>query len=197
MKTCVSGGAKGSDLAWGTYAEPAGYRIIHASFSGHQTNARPDQLKIYLQPELDLALPALLLANKALKRQRPDTESHRGRLLARNFYQVQEPVEAVYAITTQVYEDGTVAGGTGWAVQMFIDRCDQRLCVPYPTYVFEQTRRSWFQRARQGWTKIDQPPPPPSHFAGIGTRKLNRDGERAIKELLHPTEQVLLERRAR
>lgn len=184
-KYCFSGGATGSDLAWGAAAKRAGYQPIHFSFEGHRTQAPPAELRVIEPDVLKFADTYLQIANKKLKRAKIVDGSERASLLRRNFFQVIGS-NAVYAVAVQTFSDGTVAGGTGWAVEMavgaFNAETERELL---PIFVFDQTRTRWLQLANRGepWRSIDHPPAPPDRFTGIGTRRLNSSGRRAIERV--------------
>ena len=98
------------------------------------------------------------------------------KLLSRNWYQVKNS-DCIYAVGT-LKTDETVDGGTGWAVQLSIDNNK-------PIYLFEQNQNSWFKYSYEEnkFIKILGIPLLTGKFAGIGTRKLNENGEKAIIEL--------------
>lgn len=183
-KRCYSGGAEGADLAWDDAASEAGYEIVHFSFEGHNTRADPAKLRSVSPAMLEHANEPLKVANYKLKRPPVKSGTYRGKLLQRNYYQVVS-TQAVYAIVQQAFADGTCAGGTGWAVQMFVDIALREGLheALLPIYVFDQTRVRWYQRTRAEpfWRQLDNPPKPPEQFTGIGTRKLNAAGKRAIR----------------
>jgi hypothetical protein len=184
--TCFSGGANGSDLAWGFEAKWRGFKIVHFSFEGHQSYSDPNERVVLTDEQLAAADEALLRANTVLMRKNPlANEQPRKRLLQRNWFQIRD-TQAVYAVAKSIDKAGNVAGGTGWAVQMFRDRVSRELAhALLPMYVFEQTRRRWFQATtHELWVECAPPPPTAyDYFTGIGTRTLNQDGHRAINEV--------------
>lgn len=173
---CLSGGAEGADLQWGMTAGSAGHEVVHWSFRGHKTAAPPVEVVVLTDLQLESADPYLARANKTLKRglKRSDFVLN---LLRRNWYQV-EHADRLYAVSE--ISGPKVRGGTGWAVQMFIDRHQG---LPCEAYVFDQIRAKWFCWKGE-WVEIDQPPVPHGVWAGIGTRKLNEAGKAAIRSLL-------------
>lgn len=185
---CLSGGARGSDVAWGDATKLRGGGVIHYSFPGHRHSAREEDVCVLTDEQLRRANEPLLFANRTLKRTNPLNRPFPVlRLLQRNWWQVVN-TDAVYAIVQAASPDGTVDGGTGWAVQMYRDRFEQDAPGAIPLYVFDQTRRRWL-RGTTGttglpWLPVDLlPARPRGSFAGIGTRKLNADGQRAINEV--------------
>lgn len=174
---CFSGGAIGSDIAWGERAKAEGHKVCHLSFEGHKTQA--SSLKILSQEELIVADRSLQIANSTLKRKRPSSE-YTLSLLRRNYYQVRN-VATCYAIS-ETDTKMMVKGGTAWAVQMFIDRFDQEACE---CYLLVQSEKLWYKWGSFGWEGIETHliPAPKGLYAGIGTRQLLPTGKESIDEL--------------
>jgi len=180
---CLSGGADGADLQWGMNAGRDGQSVIHWSFANHRSQAPTQELVALSEEQLVKADGALKQASKALKRSWPGSRSKTVKsLLRRNWYQVQW-AESVYAVSSIDPIKQTVDGGTGWAVQMFLDRF-ARLAQfePLPCYVYDQKQKQWYQWIA-GWKPIDGPPKPQGIWAGIGTRELSDSGKWAIRNL--------------
>ena len=71
----------------------------------------------------------------------------------------------------------TMAGGTGYAVEMAISHCRE-------VYVFDQYKECWFRWSYSSESFVRSPEPVINQpFAGIGTRELNEAGLAAISEL--------------
>ena len=85
---CLSGGAEGSDLRWGTVAKAIGHGVIHFSFAGHRTLAAADELVILTAAQLAEADQYCHRANQTLKRHFPAKSAHINNLLRRDWYQV-------------------------------------------------------------------------------------------------------------
>ena len=68
---CLSGGAIGSDLAWGVAAAAVGHGVIHFSFQGHQTLAPPEQVVRLTAEQLASADEPCRRANQTLRRRFP------------------------------------------------------------------------------------------------------------------------------
>lgn len=175
MPTCFSGGAIGADLAWGRAAKEAGFSVVHFSFPGHKTEADRAELKILSDNELRAYNSYLTKASQNLKRHWPPKHAYVRKLLQRNGWQVRlnTPVYAVGML-----EDGQVAGGTAWAVQLAINLKEHG----GPIYLYEQTQGVWLGWIDGEW-KLATPPKPTGDFTGIGTRAINDLGLAAIKEL--------------
>lgn len=179
---CLSGGAKGSDAQWGMNAGRTGQSVIHWSYEGHRHHVAEQEVVRLSQEQLMIADPHLSRASKTLKRNWPGSRSLGVlSLLRRNWYQVAW-AESVYAVST-INSKGLVEGGTGWAVQMYLDRMEKvAQFEPLPIYVFDQIKKKWFQW-KAGWQEIEMPPKPTGIWAGIGTRDLNHAGKWAIRNL--------------
>jgi hypothetical protein len=174
---CLSGGAEGADLQWGMTAGCAGHEVVHWSFRGHTTRAPKVEVVELTQDQLDVADPYLEKANHTLHRKLAKKSRFVKNLLRRNWYQV-EHAERLYAVSE--IHGVKVAGGTGWAVQMFIDRHQG---YPCEAYVFDQMLEKWFVWKGE-WVEITSPPKPYGIWAGIGTRDLNAAGKAAIRTLM-------------
>ena len=74
-----------------------------------------------------------------------------------------------------IQEDGTVKGGTGWSVEL-ARMWNKSL------YVFDQDRPGWFQWDGQDWQACN-PVIEAIHYTGTGTRYLNQEGQKAVREL--------------
>lgn len=174
---CLSGGAPGADLEWGTHATIIGHKVIHWSFDGHPSTAPPEQLIRLTDEQLAVSHEALVKAATFLGKS-PPKRAAVSSLLQRNYYQVAWS-NSCYAVG--YLDDGMVQGGTGWAVAMFIQlHPDSR-----DLYVFDQVEGAWFQWDGANWDPIHVPPRPTGIWAGIGSRGLNQAGKMAIEEVMH------------
>lgn len=176
MKMCNSGGAHGSDTVWHDECVKRGIPVRAFHFV-KKLEGKPNFV-ILDQASLDLADPYCIQANQKLKRYFPaNGKPWIANLLRRNYYQIRDS-EAVYAIGKIDFDKGIVHGGTGWAVQMAIDK---ELFV----YVFDLNKNNWF-----AWSYVDNKfidiDKPGFHntFAGIGTREITEAGIKAIQNFL-------------
>jgi hypothetical protein len=179
---CLSGGADGADLHWGMNAGRDGQNVIHWSYEGHKSQAPKQEIVILSEEQLLRADNDLKIASKTLKRSWPGSRSQNVKsLLRRNWYQVRWS-DSIYAVSS-LRNDGVVNGGTGWAVQMFLDR-HKKLgqFQALNAFVFDQEEKQWYQYIG-GWKPIDAPPKPEGLWAGVGTRKINHAGKWAIRNL--------------
>lgn len=175
---CLSGGADNADLAWGEAAKHAGHGVIHFSFAGHRSAAPSSEIVRLNTQALEAADLRCMRANLTLRRKFPPKSLRVRNLLRRNWYQV-ETAGSCYAVSTLV--DGQVAGGTAWAVAMFLDKHDSAPCA---AYVFDQVACRWF-RWSGFWEPIYEPPVPAGIWAGIGSRQLTPIGRLAINVALN------------
>jgi len=178
----ITGGAIGSDNVFATKALNRGIDVDIHSFKDHtwqipNSNRKHAAIITHTDEELNDAIPYLKEANKTLKRQIPPAGYIRN-LLCRNYYQINN-TECVIAIGRLDSATNTVKGGTGWAVQMALDK---RL----PVFLFDMISNLWlasFSRARiiSVWHR-----PILKEYdliTGIGSRELTPKGAQEIKNL--------------
>lgn len=180
-----SGGAKGSDSAWGI--EGRKYGVTSRHYYGK--NKTPYGNTQVSEEELREGYEKIKKANQKLGRRVPAFDTVTGQLLSRNWSQVKN-ADAIFAIGSFVVKGSVnkagykvkttqVDGGTGWAVQMAID-------AGKPVYVFDQTRGQWFKYNGKRWVNSNTPTLT-SNFAGIGTRDITQAGRKAITEVYEKT----------
>ena len=177
---CLSGGADGADVQWGMCAGLAGHNVIHWSFIGHRTKAPEIEVVRLNEEQLTQATAAVKRAAKALSKHPPSSPFSRN-LIHRNYYQIAW-TERLYAVAT--LKDNIVQGGTGWAVQMFLDRAIDDATFEPEAYVFCQETNEWYEMVDGYWTIIEAPPIPHGIWAGIGSRDLTTPGKESIRKLL-------------
>lgn len=180
----MSGGADGSDEAWGEMAKYFGHHVIHWSFTGHNSNVDPETLVVLDDETLQEADERLKIANKSLQRAFPTTKPYINNLLRRNWFQVRD-TGSLYAVG--IWDKSTktkmVKGGTAWAIQMYLDLCNEKSIEP-KCYFYEQNLELWYEW-QDGWKmRCSQPVVPSGVWTGIGTRELNEAGLRAIETVL-------------
>lgn len=163
-----SGGAIGSDTMWGEIGEEYGVVSNHYYHGAKTPNGNIE----ITEEQFERGKQYVYKANETLHR-RPDKYMN---LLARNWIQVENS-DAVFAIGQ--LKNNVVDGGTGWAVQMAID-------VNKPVYVFDQERNKWYTKVDEDWIEINTPTLTPN-FAGIGTRNINQNGIKAIRDVYENT----------
>jgi nucleoside 2-deoxyribosyltransferase len=171
---CNSGGAIGSDTIFENECQKYGIKVNAFSY---KTDYHNSTNKAEITDE-DFAegVEQIKKANRILKRVNIDKYIN---LLARNWSQVKYS-QQIFAIGKIVdFDKGIIDGGTGWAVGMAISNKKD-------TYVYDQILKSWHRYSYivNKFIKINNIPKIIGNFAGIGTRKINEFGEKAIKELL-------------
>ncbi len=203
--TVVTGGAEGADLAWARAAARAGVSDIRVvSFWGHNLAAGFGEISA-LKVEwvdnhfLQQRRPYLETAARRLGKQVGKSSTYTYKLLARN-QMICEDAPVMYAVGYLEEQRATdeaigVAGGTGWACQLFAEAMD--VSDKLPLYVFDMGAQppGWFQcsGAREKeyvWTRVAAPPNPRRFPAAacVGSRTLTPAGQAAIDALfdVHP-----------
>ena len=167
-----SGGAIGADITWEIIGRRFGLtEFNHYFIEGYKTTKGNASIK--MTDELQKVIDAdLVKANKSLKRSYPTRNAYVNNLLRRNWFQVARS-ESVFAISK--IENGLVSGGTGWAVQMAIDKGIDVFC-------FCQLAKRWHKHVNGFWIVMETPTLT-ENFAGIGTREINDDGIKAIEDV--------------
>jgi hypothetical protein len=176
---CHSGGAIGADKAWGDAAEHHGHKVIDFTYVGGKGSKHNPRRCVLKDEELLEADPWLVKANMRLNRTFPSESHDTNQLLRRNFFQVKTS-NAVYAVAG--IDGSSVYGGTAWAIEMF------KLLNPESTniFVFDESKKAWFQWNLLGWTEIKKPPVPTGLWTGIGSRVLDDCGINAIASAFVP-----------
>ncbi len=178
--TLLSGGAYGSEAAFGVWAERYGVQEINFSFEGHEIVRSRGIVKLN-EAELhqgDVSLAYLVLH---MHRTYPRTPEFR-KVLQSIWHQVQSAGE-VFAVGV-IQQDSTVRGGTGWAVEL-ARHWDK------PIYVFDQDRGAWHHWQTNAWVAVPTPVISHTRFTGTGTRQPNEAAQKAIRELFEGTFGVL------
>jgi hypothetical protein len=179
--TCHSGGAEGADTIWEMFSTLYGLKVKAWSY---KTKYHKSSNKIEVSKEdFEEGIEKIKKANKVLGRK--NIVKHMN-LLARNWAQVKYS-EEIFAIgIIKSYSNGIVSGGTGWAVAMSIQNTKT-------VYVYDLIKNKWFK-----WSYIidkfiemkEIPIIQSKNFAGIGTRKLTKEGEEAIEDVFKKTYKV-------
>jgi hypothetical protein len=174
--TLHSGGALGADITWEIIGRRFGLtEFNHYYIDGYKTTKGNASIK--MSEKLERMIDEdLIKANKTLKRKYPTRNAYVNNLLRRNWFQVNKS-DAIFAISS--IENGLVNGGTGWAVQMAIDKGMQ-------VFVFCQITKKWYTRSLGSWI-ITEIPILTENFAGIGTREIYESGQKAIEDVYNKT----------
>jgi hypothetical protein len=168
-----SGGAVGADSTFDLLGKLRGFKNHNHYYHGTKTPLGNVEIT---DEQLEEGWKHVLLANKTLLR-KPDAYKD---LLSRNWFQVKN-ADAIYAIGEISMSWQGINGGTGWAVQMAID-------VFKPVYVFDQKIGLWCCYDYQNKIfDVCKSPILTRNYAGIGTRKINDVGKKAIGKLYDDT----------
>jgi hypothetical protein len=170
-----SGGAPGAEAEFGACAEQFGIEEVNFAFEGH-THVRGRGLRILNHEELRAGDVSLEYVSRLMNRRYTDSPTIR-KVLQSIWYQINHGQE-IFVIGA-ILEDNTVKGGTGWGAE-FAKLCNK------PLYVFDQGRNEWFTWNQQAWVTSGGDNAPlvrHPHFTGTGTRLLDDNGRRAIRDL--------------
>lgn len=168
--TLYSSGLKGAESAFGDEAEKAGIKEVVYSFDGHKLS-RDKNVEILDKEQLERGDISMELASRMLNRTYYETEKIR-KVLQTIFHMVNSGHQ-VFVIGS-IQEDGSVKGGTGWAVEL-------AKMFNRPLHVYDQPNKQWFTWNNE-WQK-DSPKIEYETFVGSGTRYLSEAGREAIEQL--------------
>ena len=168
--TLYSGGLKGAETVFGETAEKYSVNEVIFTFEGHKLS-RDKNVRVLTKDELERGDISMELASKMLNRTYYETEKIR-KVLQTIFHMVNSGYQ-IFVIGA-IQEDGSVKGGTGWAVQL-------AKMFNRPLHVFDQPSEKWFTW-KEGWQE-DSPRIKYDSFVGSGTRYLNDAGRKAIENL--------------
>lgn len=168
--TLYSSGLKGAESSFGEAAEKFGIKEVIYSFDGHKLN-RDKNVVILSKDQLERGDISMELASRMLNRTYYETDKIR-RVLQTIFHMVNSGHQ-VFVIGA-IQDDGSVKGGTGWAVEL-------AKMFNRPLHVFDQPQKKWFTW-KSGWQE-DSPRIEYDTFVGSGTRYLNDAGREAIDDL--------------
>ena len=169
--TLYSGGAEGTEAYFGDLSEAYGLDEVNFTFEGHK-QARVRGSHVLVERELAVGDVSLLYVSRRLKRTY-SREAHIRQVLQTIWHQVSW-ADQVFVVG-DIQEDGTVVGGTGWAVEL------ARMWRKN-LWVFDQLQGDWFRWINDEWTR-GIPMVEAARFCGTGTRQISKAGQEAIKEL--------------
>jgi len=168
--TLYSSGLEGAEATFGEEAEKNGINEVIYSFDSHKLS-REKNVVVLSQEELERGDISMELASRMLHRTYYETDKIR-KVLQTIFHMVNSGHQ-VFVIGS-IQEDGSVKGGTGWAVEL-------AKMFNRPLHVFDQPQKKWFTW-RNEWQE-DSPKIEYDTFVGSGTRYLNDAGREAISQL--------------
>jgi hypothetical protein len=165
-----SGGAVGADTYWDVIGRKFGVKKFHHYYYKKKNHLSSD-IDLISTDDYDEGIVKVNLANETLNRKGHEKYMH---LLARNWLQIKNS-DCLYAIG--IMNGNRVHGGTGWAVQMAIDNITQ-------VNVFDQSQSMWYiYNFKSNKFEKSSVPILTKQYGGVGTRNLNHNGERAIREV--------------
>ncbi len=170
-----SGGAQGAEAEFGANAERLGIEEVNFTFEGH-TIIRHRGLRVLNHEELRSGDVSLEYISRLMNRRYTDNETFR-KILQTIWYQINNGQEIF--IVGEILPDKTVKGGTGWGAE-FSKICNK------PLHVFDQKKDAWFIWNKMEWSELKKGGGPVithNHFAGGGTRFLEENGRKAIRDL--------------
>ena len=168
-----SGGAPGTEAAFGASAERHGVEEVNFTFEGHKM-ARQRGVRVLNHEELQAGDISLEYVSRLMHRRYTDAPTIR-KVLQTMWYQVNHGQE-IYVVGA-ILDDGTVRGGTGWGAE-FAKLCNK------PLFVFDQDKGAWFEWSGDAWTRRNETPIiTHPHFTGTGTREPNAKALQAIETL--------------
>ena len=168
--TLYHGGLKGAEATFGEMAEQYGVKEVIYTFDGHKLSREKNSVTLS-QAELERGDISMELASRMLNRTYYETDKIR-KVLQTIFHMVNSGHQ-VFVIGT-IQEDGSVKGGTGWAVEL-------AKMFNRPLHVFDQPSKKWFtwkSEWQEASPKIEY-----NTFVGSGTRYLSEAGQEAIQKL--------------
>lgn len=187
---CHSGGAEGSDTAWEVIGEKFGVKTNAYSY---KTKKHTSSNKLEISD--DDYKEGIIEVNKANKYLNRYGIHKYMNLLARNWAQVKYSNQ-VFAIGSVIkagekgskgyYNKGeydVVDGGTGYAVMMAINNKKE-------VFIFDQTKDKWLRWSYTSLHFLEISYIPEigcQNFAGIGTRELQPNGLKAIRDVYEET----------
>ena len=167
-----SGAAQGSEAEFGKVAQKFGVQEVNFTFDGHKI-FRTRGVRVLTTGELLKGDVSLAYLSKLMNR-KYNTGPMFKKVLQSIWHQINN-AEEVFVVGT-ILDDNTVKGGTGWGAE-FSKLCNKAL------HVYDQEQHTWFKWSKENWKHEDQPKIKNKSFAGTGTRFLNSQGKKAIKEL--------------
>lgn len=170
--TLYSGGARGSEAAFGEAAERWGLHEVNFTFEGHKQE-RERGAYLLTNRELAAGDVSLVYVSRRLNRTY-STEGGMIRRVLQTLWHMVSRSQQVFVVG-RIQDDGTVVGGTGWSVEL------ARMWNK-DLWVYDQEKRAWFRWDGAGWT-ADTPLITAVHFTGTGTRYLTDHGRAAIFDL--------------
>jgi len=169
--TLYSGGANGTEAAFGEIGERWGIQEVNFTFEGHKQSRAAGR---YTLSPRELAAGDVSLVYVSRRLNRTYSEGTLIRKVLQALWHMVSRSQQVFVVG-QIQEDGTVVGGTGWSVEL-ARMWNKAL------WVFDQDQDRWFRWDGEEWAP-GQPVIESLHFTGTGTRYLKANGRAAIEQL--------------
>ena len=174
--TLLSGGAPGAEAEFGDAAERWGVVEVTFSFPGRAVSRQRGLVELS-EAELTLGDVSDGYLRRHLPRSYREDPAFR-RVIQTIWHQVVGAGQ-LFVVGT-ILGDGTVAGGTGWAVELARRwRKD--------VHVFDQGTSAWFSWRDGSWQRVAMLTISARRFAGTGTQELTDAGRKAIHDLFAAT----------
>lgn len=165
--TLYSGGAKGSEEAFGELAARYGLQEVNFTFPGHKVAREVNQQELSAR-QLEAGNVSMEDVSRRLHRTY-STEGTLIRKVLQTLWHIVSRAQKVFVVGT-IQPDDTVVGGTGWSVEL------ARMWNK-DLWVYDTERAGWYRWSGSTW-EAGLPVIDALHIAGTGTRKLD-DGARA------------------
>ncbi|MBN2797556.1 MAG: hypothetical protein JXX28_00250 [Deltaproteobacteria bacterium] len=169
--TLYSGGANGTESAFGELAERWGLHEVNFTFDGHKQGRTRGT---YLLSPSELVAGDVSLVYVSRRLNRTYSEGSLIRKVLQTLWHMVSRSQQVFVVGA-IQDDGTVVGGTGWSVEL-ARMWNKEL------WVFDQEKNGWFFWNGEGWVS-GTPTIHTVHFSGTGTRYLNEVGQAALNDL--------------
>lgn len=169
--TLYSGGANGTESAFGEVGERWGVQEVNFTFEGHKQARAAGR---YTLSPRELAAGDVSLVYVSRRLNRTYSEGTLIRKVLQALWHMVSRSQQVFVIG-QIQEDGTVVGGTGWSVEL-ARMWNKAL------WVFDQDQDRWYRWDGEEWVP-GKPTIESLHFTGTGTRYLKPNGRAAIEQL--------------
>ncbi|PIE69642.1 MAG: hypothetical protein CSA21_01195 [Deltaproteobacteria bacterium] len=169
--TLYHGGLKGAEATFGELAEEFGVSEVTYTFEGHKLT-RDVNKQVLSQEELERGDISMELASRMLNRTYYETT--KTRKVLQTIFHIVNSGHQVFVVGS-IQDDGSVKGGTGWAVEL-------AKMFNRPLHVYDQPKKQWFTWKDSRWQE-DSPRIEYDTFVGSGTRYLSDAGREAIRKL--------------
>ncbi len=166
--TVYTGGHRGAETEFGRLAEQWGIGEVNFAFEGHEIE-RTRGVKVLTPEELEKGNVSMEIVSTRMGRKFSKADKIR-RVIQSIFHMVNNGYHVV--AVGWIQPDGTVKGGTGWAVEL-------AKLFNRPIGVYDQDREEWFCWKDSKWVS-EIPIIQSKTFVGSGTRNLTDGGRKAI-----------------